>query len=98
MLVRSEEYTETLMLKLVDELLAYALEIDGLKSTQKTLLDLALVLVDRISSSSIKNLPRYSENPVFVKLYILLRRIIRKRIYDEKLFREFIIACTSMND
>ena len=86
------------MLRLVDELLAYALEIDGLKNTQKTLLELALILVDRITNSSVNELPKYTENPVFVKLYILLRRIVRKKLYDEKLFKEFIIACKSMGD
>ncbi len=60
-------------------------------NARRLLMRLVMTLVEKLTGGT--NIPSFTEEPELVKLYVTLRRLVRKRVFDEMLFTEIMLEC-----
>ncbi len=86
--------TERLMLATAEFMLEKAVvELHDLipYNARRLLMRLIITLVEKMQGGN--NIPSFTEEPELVKLYVTLRRLVRKRVFDEMIFTEIILEC-----
>ena len=86
--------TERLMLATAEFMLEKAVvELHDLipYNARRLLMRLIITLVEKMQGGN--NIPGFTEEPELVKLYVTLRRLVRKRVFDEMIFTEIMLEC-----
>lgn len=60
-------------------------------NARRLLMRLIITLVEKMQGGN--NIPGFTEEPELVKLYVTLRRLVRKRVFDEMIFTEIMLEC-----